>query len=715
MMPWISNLSLQLVAQLADVSIRSLCLAFIAFAMFAVMRMHRMRSAAARHAIWSVVLGAMLVLPVLAPLVSPIAVKIAPRTFLPAFAYQPGGALAHTRSSTNARTVTPTPPTQAPPRWPALLAALYLTVALGFLARLLVGFRQSRRLLLGSETVRDERALVLLQDLAGAHSIPWPLPRLCALRAVAVPLTIGAKEPAILLPGDWQSWDDWKLRAVLTHELAHIRRGDWLVAVAASVNRSIFWFHPLAWWLERRLSALAEDACDEAALLLTGDAPRYAGTILEFAAALQASGGRLMQPGVAMARSSKVSRRIHRILETRQLAPGILRKSSWVAVLACALPLVYSAAALQVSPRAAETTQKPFGSNADSPLAQLLTDGSKLSAAEAQQIEQQLVHDPEDLAARAKLISYYSWRAIPHPRLEHIFWLIEHHPESEIALYYSRQHLSADRSPAQAQLDYERARTLWLEQVAAHPTDARVLGNAASFVGEKDQFAQEDLFKRARGVDPSNPEWAQRLAFVFAHAIAMSFWAPGDPSVNSSFAVAAKVELETSTDAALVGTTGELLTGGAPAGGPPQPAQIDYAEHLLNRAQSLDGSNLEWSSALTRLHAARENPPAPPPSSGVQRIRVGATVQQSNRLRSVDPVYPPLARQARIQGVVRFNVIIAQDGHVSSITLVNGHPLLVPAAQEAVKQWVYRPTLLNGDPVEVATVIDVNFMLPREN
>ena len=75
----------------------------------------------------------------------------------------------------------------------------------------------------------------------------------------------------------------------------------------------------------------------------------------------------------------------------------------------------------------------------------------------------------------------------------------------------------------------------------------------------------------------------------------------------------------------------------------------------------------------------------------------------------------PLARQARIQGVVRFNLIIAQDGHVSNIALVNGHPLLVPAAQEAVKQWVYRPTLLNGDPVEVATVVDINFMLPREN
>jgi protein TonB len=65
--------------------------------------------------------------------------------------------------------------------------------------------------------------------------------------------------------------------------------------------------------------------------------------------------------------------------------------------------------------------------------------------------------------------------------------------------------------------------------------------------------------------------------------------------------------------------------------------------------------------------------------------------------------------------VVRFNVIIGKDGHMANILLISGHPLLVPAAQEAVKQWVYRPTLLNGDPVEVATVVDVQFTLPPDN
>jgi protein TonB len=74
-------------------------------------------------------------------------------------------------------------------------------------------------------------------------------------------------------------------------------------------------------------------------------------------------------------------------------------------------------------------------------------------------------------------------------------------------------------------------------------------------------------------------------------------------------------------------------------------------------------------------------------------------------------VYPPEARQARIQGLVRFDVLIGPDGHVTNLTLVSGHPLLVPAAQEVVKDWVYKPTLLNGQPVEVQTQIDVNFTL----
>ena len=93
-------------------------------------------------------------------------------------------------------------------------------------------------------------------------------------------------------------------------------------------------------------------------------------------------------------------------------------------------------------------------------------------------------------------------------------------------------------------------------------------------------------------------------------------------------------------------------------------------------------------------------------------IRVGGNVQAANLLKRVEPVYPALAMQARISGNVRFTIIISPTGNVTRATVDSGHPLLIPAAQEAIKQWTYRPTLLNGQPVEVQTTVEVEFKLP---
>lgn len=83
----------------------------------------------------------------------------------------------------------------------------------------------------------------------------------------------------------------------------------------------------------------------------------------------------------------------------------------------------------------------------------------------------------------------------------------------------------------------------------------------------------------------------------------------------------------------------------------------------------------------------------------------------ASQLVRTNPVYPPLARQARIQGAVVLHAIIDKDGNVSELQVISGHPLLVQAALDAVKQWRYKPTLLNGDPVEVDTTITVNFTM----
>ncbi|MFY9681023.1 MAG: energy transducer TonB [Candidatus Sulfotelmatobacter sp.] len=104
-------------------------------------------------------------------------------------------------------------------------------------------------------------------------------------------------------------------------------------------------------------------------------------------------------------------------------------------------------------------------------------------------------------------------------------------------------------------------------------------------------------------------------------------------------------------------------------------------------------------------------PVAVPKVATPQRIRVSQGVSQGLLVRRVQPTYPPLARQARIQGTVVLRAVIAKDGSIENLTLVSGHPMLAPAAIEAVKQWRYKPYLLNGEPVEVDTEVLVNFTL----
>ncbi|HXW93298.1 MAG TPA: TonB family protein [Terriglobales bacterium] len=104
-------------------------------------------------------------------------------------------------------------------------------------------------------------------------------------------------------------------------------------------------------------------------------------------------------------------------------------------------------------------------------------------------------------------------------------------------------------------------------------------------------------------------------------------------------------------------------------------------------------------------------PVAVPKVATPQRVRVSQGVTQGLLIRKVQPNYPPLARQARIQGTVLLAAEISKDGNIENLHLISGHPMLAPAAIEAVKQWRYKPYILNGEPVEVETQITVNFTL----
>ncbi|HLK34031.1 MAG TPA: energy transducer TonB [Terriglobales bacterium] len=104
-------------------------------------------------------------------------------------------------------------------------------------------------------------------------------------------------------------------------------------------------------------------------------------------------------------------------------------------------------------------------------------------------------------------------------------------------------------------------------------------------------------------------------------------------------------------------------------------------------------------------------PVAVPKVATPQRVRVSQGVSQGLLIHRVQPMYPPLARQARIQGTVILQAEISKDGTIENLRLISGHPMLAPSAIEAVKQWRYKPYFLNGEPVAVETQITVNFTL----
>lgn len=332
------DLSSVVLSNLADASLRSLCLAVLTLAALWV---GRVRSVSVRHAVWTVAVGAMLLLPCLTPFLPAIPLPILPNAKAVLSPHAPSGA----------SSVYPPEPSalgnRAPgvtrPAWQQLGFALYFGVLLIMLGRLLVSYLLVRRLVRSGALILDTRAGGALERLAGSR-----VPALRESGWISAPMTAGCVRPVILLPLGWREWDQAKLEAALVHELAHVCRRDPLIALLAGLNKCIFWFHPLAWWMERRLASLAEEAADDRAVLVLGDRRRYASALLEIAAAVRAGRGRLIWGAIAMARPSQVRRRIERVLdETRQISGG-LTKGRWMALALSSIPLLCGAAALQL-------------------------------------------------------------------------------------------------------------------------------------------------------------------------------------------------------------------------------------------------------------------------------------------------------------------------------------------------------------------------------
>jgi TonB family protein len=161
------------------------------------------------------------------------------------------------------------------------------------------------------------------------------------------------------------------------------------------------------------------------------------------------------------------------------------------------------------------------------------------------------------------------------------------------------------------------------------------------------------------------------------------------------------------------------------------PAAIEAVKQWKYKPYLLNGEPVAVETNVTVNFALSDKPPAegvvgdtpggygypaseqdsPPNPAVPQRIRVSSGVAQGLLASKVNPLYPEEAREQRIQGVVILQVNIDKEGNVTNVKLISGHPMLAPAAIEAVKQWKYRPYLLNGTPVEVDTQVQVNFTL----
>lgn len=588
----------------------------------------RVRSGGVRHAAWTAVLAAMLLMPILPRVVPAIAIPLglpqagdavpwesAPDGVAPTasgrdserFAAQAvagtNAAQARAVPPASARTLSATSDAsdwrlRAVAIWPLAALGIYLTGVLFFLSRLVVGWVLLRRIVRSSHPVCAESTTTnaAISDSPG----------------VVVPLTAGVFRPHILLPSTWRTWPDEKLHTVLAHEVAHVRRRDPLIALAACVNRAVFWFNPLGWWLERTLAKSAEDACDDAALRTVATPRRYAELLLDMAESVRSRRGRLAWQGVGVDGTGLLGQRIDRILRgeffrevsmTRKFIVGFGCAAAIILVVACRQQPA-APRPLQPDPQVAERIAKYIAATEFDETAKRLT------AQQAAALEASLQKNPEDAETRRKLQIFYQysgqktvgWDKTVAARRGHILWLIEHHPGDDAILSWGTIY------PAYDPAGYAQARELWLAQTAKKDAPPDVLSNAARFFETTDRPLAEQLLLRLEATDPGGPTprmkgnvyraaWSWRLGELYATALlGITEWGPGAPKTSpevarSAFAMEARTKLATTRDTGILRGAARRLEGAhrpnlsddaaVQAGLDPQATAVSYLERVL--------------------------------------------------------------------------------------------------------------------------------------
>src|SRR5688572_6410188 len=287
---------------LAESAVRIIVLAA---AVAAGLRVLRVTSPRVAHHAWTGVCVLMLLLPAIVAWAPEALVPILPPQVSPAVVDAPAPAsLAVVEPPSIHRAIDPGVVSQ-PINWQLVAGGVYAFGVVSLLANLALGWWQARTMMRQATPVRS---------------------RLIHPRCVT-PITLGLWKPIIILAPDWIEWDEPALAAVLAHEEEHVRRRDPLIAFITLINRAVFWFHPLAWWLRREISALSEQVCDGVVVSRGHDKARYAAVLLRFARAAAAMGGRIAPFGTTMP-GAGLARRL-RMLETSSQLPST-RRSAWI-------------------------------------------------------------------------------------------------------------------------------------------------------------------------------------------------------------------------------------------------------------------------------------------------------------------------------------------------------------------------------------------------
>lgn len=292
----------------------------------------RRQSAALRHWVLAVALGCVALAPAIGALAPSWAPSLAP---LPQFAElkwrvtdvaQLTGA-----PSTSARRPAPAVSRQ-PEAVPSLTSAVlpvWIAGALAALAVLAVGMWRLTRLTLRSAEITGGLWADRIRSLGGRRAARV---RLLLTQHPSLLVTWGALRPEVILPSAAQQWTQDRVDVVLLHELAHVRRGDWLVQLAAEILKCLLWFNPLVWLACARLRRESEHACDDAVLARGVEGTAYARHLVDIARDLRR--GRIWMPAVAIARPSSLERRVRAMLDTRVNRRPLSRLAAAAALLA---------------------------------------------------------------------------------------------------------------------------------------------------------------------------------------------------------------------------------------------------------------------------------------------------------------------------------------------------------------------------------------------